>query len=741
MQRIMCLPRLMFVLCTSALALSAQTLPPGLRLWMRADTLTTVASGSVKTWGSIVGGHVASAQGGGGLTLDKIGSRPAIVFRNSGFFTAPAVFPVRSDYTMYVVFSWNGVDAANNMVSGNSRALYTSAPGIPTVLHNEDFGRLSVSSQALSGPTVVRVRHSNVSGRTSIALNGQQTSDNVLPQNVDSTIFIGSYQNASGWGLNGMIGEILIFDRELAPDQQITVERYLHDRYGIERAKEPPTPVINFSRAPRSYEVVDPSKTTVIKGQVLSDSIERVTLEFLRNGRSVVRKAIDRPSKGDTVFLEQQIAAGLDAWSAVVTTRRLGAAESDTMLHAQSIAAGIVFAVQGQSNSIFGDASLTPSIWSRTFGGNFSQRSSDTLYAISSASGNGGGSNVGAWALHLQNSMANQMNLPSLCISGGVGGTRIEQHLPDPNNRLNLNTIYGSWLYRVIKSGSRERITWMFWYQGESNNSNDDYLALFGQLRQAWKEDLPNLAHIVVVQIRPGCAGPGHAKLRDEMRRLESLYPDVIVHAASGLPGHDGCHYNGFGYATLGEQLFDVFRRNELALQPGIYRAAPTLEKVTGTGETVEVHFLRGTDLIMTSDFISGNIVRRASDAWFANNRPSLHPTSVSVTGNIVQLRFPEPVKSVSYVPDYAYDDGTTIYQGPWLTTRDGIGAITFHNADVLPVSVHEEDRQLADESVSEILDMTGRRVGIGREDFRLLPSGPYIIRSATSSRPIVLVR
>ena len=93
----------------------------------------------------------------------------------------------------------------------------------------------------------------------------------------------------------------------------------------------------------------------------------------------------------------------------------------------------------------------------------------------------------------MQNAIIEKMGTPTMVINGGVGGTSIQQHLPDPNNRLNLSTIYGSWLYRVIQSGSKDRIRWLFWYQGESNSGADDYTALFDQLRNAWLEDLPNL--------------------------------------------------------------------------------------------------------------------------------------------------------------------------------------------------------------------------------------------------------
>ena len=743
---------LMMGLLSSCLII-AQSMPPGLRLWLRADTLTTDSAGVIKRWGSIVGGHVALAQPGAGLVPGKINARPAIVFANSGYYSAPSVFPVRRDYTMYVVFNWNGVHAANNMVSGQNRAFFTSAPGVPTVLHQGDFGRLSTSSTALSGPAVLRVRHRDSTGQTSISLNNRKTSDDVIPTNTDSVIYVGAYQG--GNGLNGSIGEILIFERALTAGEELSVERYLHDRYTIERAPDPPKPMIRFTAAPRSLQVIHWRDPISVRGVVISDSVDEALIEIRRDGDTIVTRRYVRPKSGDTIFCTttppQFRPQGRVSYSAAVTVRRVGRTSYDTMFQATDITPGIAFSVNGQSNSIFGDASVSTSVWARTFGGNFSQSPSDTAFALSSAAGNGGGPNVGAWALYLQNSLAEQ-GIPSLCINGGVGGTRIEQHLPDRTNRLNLSTIYGSWLYRVIKSGMRNRIECLFWYQGESNTSADDYISSFDQLRTAWKQDLPALQYIVVIQIRPGCAGPNHAKLRDEQRRLGLLYKDVIVHAASGLPGHDGCHYNGQGYAELGRQMVDVFDDlTYFTATSWSHSPRPQIARNTGNG-TVTIDFRGQKDgLRMTSDFVRNGKLRRATDAWFADNDPKLRPTSVRVErlswpvlreyAGRVTLTFPKPVMSVSYVPDYAYDDGT-IFQGPWLVADGGVGALSFHNFPVEVVSVADDiEQERDDDNESTVYDMAGRLVARSPAEFSQLPSGPYIRTDASGQRSVYLIR
>lgn len=737
------------LLLSTAFGLHSQSMPSGLRLWFRADTLTTLVNGSVSRWGSLVGGHVALAQPGTGLTPDKIGPRTAIAFANSAFFKAPSIFPVQRDYTMYVVFNWNGVHAANNLVSGMNRAFFTSAPGVTSVLHNGDFSRLSTSSRAVSGPTVLRVRHSDETGRTSISHNNVLTSNDVIPSNIDSVVFIGAYQ--AGNGLNGSIGEVLVFERSLTPAEELQVEVYLHNRFEIVRTPDPPKPVIEFVQMPRSLEVIDARAGLAVRGVVISDSLDIVSIDLRKDGTTIASKTYAQPKVGDTIFCSAEVKQELISYSATVVSKKLGKPRADTMLSATDIVPGIVFTVTGQSNSIFGDGSLPISVWARTFGGNFSQSSADTNYARSTATGNGGGNNVGAWALGLQNSMAEQLRTASMCISGGVGGTRIEQHLPDVNNRLNLGTIYGSWLYRVIKSGAREKIRWLFWYQGESNHDEDNYAVHFDNLRMAWKKDLPNLQYIVVVQIRPGCAGPRHAKLRDEQRQLQDRYSDVIVHAAGGLPGHDGCHYAGVGYTTLSQQLFEIYRRNELSMQPGVYRASPTprtasLVRLPSKGrQEVRISFVHGGDLMMTSDALIGGTLRTASQAWFANNTSSLHPSTVRVDGSQVTLEFPydPPISVISYVPDYTYDDGSTVFQGPWLTSLAGVGALSFHNLPMTTTDVDDEPLDVADHTqvLRQVVDLTGCVVATTPEERDRLPSGAYLLIYAHSVRKVFLVR
>lgn len=675
-------------------SVSGQVSTKGLRLWLRADSLTkyTTPAGGTETldsWGALVDGKVCQVAPGGVIVAKPINGKAALSFNGGSYLTAPSVFPVGSDYTLYLVFEWNGVHSANNMISGVNRALFTSSPGQPTLLHSADFNRLLMAESALSGPTVLRVTYNESTRLATISYNGKEVATGEVPVNIDSVIFIGAYQN--GYCLNGSLAEVLIYSRIPEPKERESIESYLHLRYSIPQYREPAQRPVVVVQAPKDLSVVPPSASLPIVFAANRQGVRSVTVR-IEQGTQKMDTVFTSVEKATTYSVPWTSPPAGFTQSTFFVIADTGSVDLDTVYRAGNVVSGIAFTVTGQSNSIFGDATVQSSAWARTFGKNFSNSASDTVFYRSKADGSGGGPHVGAWGLHLQNAMASELSYPTLCVNGGVGGTRIEQHLPDPNNRLNRNTIYGSWLYRTIKSGMKDQMRWLFWYQGESNHGSDDYTKLFGQLYNAWKQDLPNLKYVVVVQIRPGCAGPNHAKLRDEMRRLEYQYPDVIVHSANALPAHDGCHYGGAGYTALGEQLFSIYKLNELGMQPGIYRSAPTVRQINPIDDrTVRVHFDRAGELRMTSDVIIGDRVRTSRDAWFANGDGLLHPDSVVVQAPYVTLTFSKPISEVSYVPDYAYDDGTTVYEGPWLVGAGGVGAISFHNVPVTTTYISDD--------------------------------------------------
>lgn len=745
-------------------SLHAQVPQAGLKMWLRADSLVTQnAQGQLASWKNIVDGRAALVPAGSSaVTTAPLNGRASMVLDGAGYIEAPSLMPVGKDYTVVVVLQVNNIGATNNIVSGNDRAFWLGGTAFPRMLHAGNFSQQAVSAVGVNGASIVRVRFDNESGIARLAVNNAQGAADPIPQNIDSVIFLGAYQRGNFF--SGQIAEVLVYDREVEGADLLALDTYLHTRYAIPRVPDPLPPTLVFDAVPQNMMLARCGDSLFVAGRVAAARVKNVAVTIDTNGVDVVSQSFFDVAVNTTFRVGFVVESGAHLYNVVVTADT-GGVELDTVINNRNITCGEVIAITGQSNSIFGAAGIAPSPFSRTYGGNFSSQRADTLYKASSAAGNGGGANVGGWGLYMQNAIMEKMGTPTMVINGGVGGTSIQQHLPDPNNRLNLSTIYGSWLYRVQQSGSKDRIRWLFWYQGESNSGADDYTALFDQLRNAWLEDLPNLQHIVVVQIRPGCGGSGHHKLRDSQRKLEERHPEVVVHAAAGLPFHDGCHYSADGYFTLGEQLFNLYRITELSLMPGKYASSPTIATancIDAQCTRVRLTFNRAAQLRMTPDMSIGGSMRTARDAFFANDDPTLQPTAVTVTIDAVELTFASPISRISYVPDKFYVGTEVIYEGPWLVNADGVGAITFHNVEVGGTSVAydgTEDGTFAEDGTKDgtwdgtedgtwdgtgsayMVDMRGLIVATNGQQARQLPSGVYMRHARGRTVKVVLVR
>jgi hypothetical protein len=489
-----------------------------------------------------------------------------------------------------------------------------------------------------------------------------------------------------------------VYGRVLSEVERSEADAELHGRYGIARIPDPEPPAIAFDVVPKSLALYAIGQDLACTGTVIDGTLRTVRAFLDSAGTRLDAWTFDvRTDK--RIRLQRPLLAGLHSYTFTVVGEHN--AGTDTVLHARDIVCGEVIAITGQSNSIWPDPTIPVSPWARTFGSNFGTLATDTVFKRSISDAAAGGPNVGGIGIFLQQAFANELSMPTCIINGGVGGTRIEQHYPNAGNRYDRSTIYGSWAYRLKHSGLAPYVRLLIWYQGESNGGADRYGELFDKLHREWREDLPNLERIIVVQIRPGCGGTQHARLRHDQAMLGmGRYPDVYVHAAAGLPGHDGCHYAPAGYQTLARQLMDIIAANRTTLTDGFVGTAPIVEEaaatITPSGTTVQLRFARATSLRFTPDTAAGGEIRYTKHAFFANGNEVEYPSAVRVSGNTVELDFPVgvPVSAISYVPDTFYPGTEAVYQGPWLVTESGVGALTFHNVPVTATGVASDGNE-----------------------------------------------
>jgi tetratricopeptide (TPR) repeat protein len=354
----------------------------------------------------------------------------------------------------------------------------------------------------------------------------------------------------------------------------------------------------------------------------------------------------------------------------------------DTILAMRdSILCGDAFMMNGQSNVVYGSAwKPQENQYFRTFSLNID----DHFWNIPPSENN-------TLANALMENIVKVSSVPVAIINGGLGGTKIETHLPRTLHS-EPSSLYGRLNTYATAANLAKTAKAMIWYQGEANTA-DDYGQKFDTLRTAWKQDYPSINKVYVVQIRPSeCGQATQDALREIQRNFGTKYPDVEVIAASGLPAHDGCHYRNDGYITLGKQLFNLINRDFYKATDTLGISSPNLVKAAWTGakrDEIALTFASNDALVCGSDTsVAGKVRTLANDAFLLDGKPA-KAVSVRSEKNVVLVKLSSAsgAKTISYIPEKCYvasgDVPCVVYEGPWITTSRGVGALTFANVTI----------------------------------------------------------
>jgi tetratricopeptide (TPR) repeat protein len=443
-----------------------------------------------------------------------------------------------------------------------------------------------------------------------------------------------------------------------------------------------PQPLQFFSR-------IDTTKSAElsVKGMVNVKGYDSAYCEIYVHRRLVQRFSMPlvyTESNKAPVHLRPRLQAALQQY-----TLRLGlkSKDRDTIVCMRdSLLCGDVFAVSGQSNIVLGKIDTVEySQYIRTF----FMGTKDGLWW--QASGNSDAeTSVGGVGLSFANTLIKQQKVPILILNLGIEGAIIEQHFRTEENPKDPQSWYGRMLWRMQQSGAAETVKAMIWYQGESNQG-EDYTEKFTKMYNAWKQDYPTLKKFYVVQIRPSnCINiSNHASLREQQRTFMQKFPDVETIASAGVPMHDGCHYGTEGYITLGKQLAALIGRDFYRSMDTVGISSPNLVRAAWTNAArneIQITFAANDSLCMSKDtIIDGKPRTFANEAFLLDGLP-FKLSSVRNEKNVLFLTLPASSKAqrITYIPDKCYSgtsDGTcSLYEGPWLLTRRGVGALTFHN-------------------------------------------------------------
>ncbi len=348
---------------------------------------------------------------------------------------------------------------------------------------------------------------------------------------------------------------------------------------------------------------------------------------------------------------------------------------------------GDAFVIEGQSNALAlqntAAADNTTSQWVRTY-----SLSAGWGYAVKKSSTNPFSNyQLGVWGWYLANRLVANYDMPICIINGAVGGTRIDQHRPNPADHGtagSLYSIYANLYNRVNQAKLSHGIRGLFWHQGEQNQGAEGpendydykfYQQYFVDISAAWKQDFPNLRNYYVFQIWPAaCGDPSrNDQLREVQRTLPYLYSNMKIMSTQGIVPGASCHYDEAGYQVFSDLIGPLVEEDVYGDVPPAPNTAPNLQQAYFTSEA------KNQIALVFDQNVAWN--PGAPTMLFladANGATVGSVSSGSATGNTITVQ----VSGASSASSITYLKGLVSWQqANLLYGTNGIAALTF--ADV----------------------------------------------------------
>jgi hypothetical protein len=376
-----------------------------------------------------------------------------------------------------------------------------------------------------------------------------------------------------------------------------------------------------------------------------------------------------------------------------------------------NLVCGDAFIINGQSNAVGynyegtdkrQDLTRTNSPWIRSYGGNgeaagdpcaggwgnavverLTPTSPDRIHFIS------------VWGMAMAKKLVEDEKIPICILNGAVGGTRIDEHMPDHVRTANRERpIYSNLKQRVIAAKLTHGIRGVLWHQGEADQGFDGpdncygcemYQQYWLDLTAAWKQDYPNIRHYYLYQIWPNACSQGGTrnsdKLRDVQRRLARLYSSLSVMPTLDIPSGANCHFKTDDYEKMGQAMAPLLERDiygKVFAQP---ITAADLRKASYTNARKDEITLEFDQPVAWIDALASQFYLDGQEGRIASG---------SVTGNVLKLKLKlgapatakaATAKTITYLMDKKWDPKTLLYG------KNGIAALTFCEVPIEPVA------------------------------------------------------
>ena len=428
------------------------------------------------------------------------------------------------------------------------------------------------------------------------------------------------------------------------------------------------------------YARDDTGMGTVFYNGTLGGSPTSVFLNIYTNGPGgdVLYTNLSQTLSGGAYAFTAKIAAGLVTYKIVFGSVTSGT--TNTLNTVTNVVCGDAYIFEGQSNIVALDGlpdETTTSPWIRTYGRDGA--------GWGSAVRRGTNWWIGYWGMDLATNLVATYNIPICIINGAEGGTRIDQHQPNPANHFIAdsygNMIYANLLTRVTGAKLTHGIRAVLWHQGENNSGAaaptgdydfKSYEQYFVDMSAAWKQDYPNILHYDIFQVYPNPCSMGGTfasdSLREVQRTLPRLFSKMSIMSTIGLPGYIGCHYTAAGYTQIANVIGPVVKQDNYGLLPAQPVTAPNLKQAwfTTTNRTQ-----------IALEFDQNMIWNSAATVNFYLDRIGGKVTSGSASNNVITLQVTGATTNLTI--GYVVDQYWNFSSANLLYGSNGISALTFY--------------------------------------------------------------
>jgi hypothetical protein len=434
----------------------------------------------------------------------------------------------------------------------------------------------------------------------------------------------------------------------------------------------------------------DKNEGTLHYNGTLSNAADSVFVKLYADDKLI--RTESRKSTADKSYaFTLKLKAGLIKYKVELGTK-LGGAE--TVLNTvTNLICGDAYIVNGQSNAVaynYANEQDRPeltgysSTWIRSFGGNgeageLAEGWGNAVIQRLTPEAPDRVCFIGVWCMAMAKKVMEDERIPICILNGAVGGTRIDEHMPDPTNHLNptKRSIYRNLLLSVAAANLTHGIRGVLWHQGESDQGADGpdggfgcdtYQQYFMDLTAAWKLDFPNIQHYYVYQIWPNsCLMGGNGAsdtLRDIERTFTRLYSNLGVMSTLDLLS-GACHFNVADYEKMGISMARLVQRDNYGRIFDKPITPPDLQKAAYTSDKKDEIALVFDQPVVWSDELTSQ--------FYLDGKAGM-VVAGSVSGKVITLKLaaPSTAKTITYLVDKHWDIKNILYG------QNNIAALTF---------------------------------------------------------------